>query len=158
MNRSARKIAQRRRELGWTQKKLAEYLGIDPISVSRWERGLTNPGPGAATRLRCWFDSDGTDTDSFVRGEAGLSDSSRTPGLDPAIAELVRIVGTEETLYVLRERALLRRAASAVCFPVDPATRLREVDQARREQTELIDRVTITRVDDNVRRAGTITK
>jgi len=158
MNRSARKIAQRRSELGWTQKKLAEYLGVDSISVSRWEHGLTKPGPGAATRLRRWFDSDGTDTDSFVRGEAGLSDSSRTPGLNPAIAELVRIVGTEETLHVLRERALLRRAAPAARFPVDPATRLREVDQARREQTELIDRVTITSMGDNVGRAGAITK
>jgi len=32
-----------RRSAGMTQKQLADRLGVEPITVSRWERGVTTP-------------------------------------------------------------------------------------------------------------------
>jgi transcriptional regulator with XRE-family HTH domain len=37
------KIAFSRRRLGLTQENLAKTLGIDPVTVYRWERGLSAP-------------------------------------------------------------------------------------------------------------------
>lgn len=34
-----------RLELGFTQARLAEYMGVDPMTISRWERGVTKPSP-----------------------------------------------------------------------------------------------------------------
>lgn len=39
----ARLIKDRRLEQPWTQRQLASKLGIDPITISRWERGQTTP-------------------------------------------------------------------------------------------------------------------
>jgi len=147
MDRFRRQIARRRRELGWTQKRLAEYLGVDAMSVSRWERGVANPGPANAERLRQWLAGGGTRIAASAGVDRGFSVAGVAPRGYPAIAELVGIVGEDEALYVLRERALLKRAPSAARFPVDPAIRLAEVDRALREQTELIDRAAISRVD-----------
>lgn len=33
-------LKRRRKELGLTQLRLAALLGVDPITVSRWERGV----------------------------------------------------------------------------------------------------------------------
>lgn len=41
-----------RRRLGLTQKELAEALGVDQVTVSRWERGVDAPRPGRLARLR----------------------------------------------------------------------------------------------------------
>ncbi len=122
---------------------LAEHLGVDPMSVSRWERGATAPGPGTAKRLH-WLLEGGRRN---VASKVSLSERRRPDtdaGLYPAIAELVRIVGTDVSLRVLRERALLDRPPTATRFPVDPAVRLEEVDRALREQTQVIERSTIT--------------
>jgi transcriptional regulator with XRE-family HTH domain len=36
---------------GWTQARLAKEMGTDPVTVSRWERGVSRPRPGARKRL-----------------------------------------------------------------------------------------------------------
>ena len=41
-----RKIAERRKALGWTQAEFAERLGVDTITVSRFERGSSLPSLG----------------------------------------------------------------------------------------------------------------
>lgn len=38
-----RQIAERRRAIGWTQEELAERLGVDAETVSRFERGAAVP-------------------------------------------------------------------------------------------------------------------
>jgi transcriptional regulator with XRE-family HTH domain len=40
-----RRLAERRKALGYSQEALAEKLGIDRTTVSRWERGHTDPYP-----------------------------------------------------------------------------------------------------------------
>lgn len=37
--------------MGWTQLQLAVELGTDPVTVSRWERGVAHPRPAAMRRL-----------------------------------------------------------------------------------------------------------
>ena len=36
-------FARRRRMIGWTQQNFAAAVGVDPDTVSRWERGLSEP-------------------------------------------------------------------------------------------------------------------
>jgi len=45
-----RLVAQRLRRR-WTQQEVAERLGTTPGNVSRWERGITSPGPYFRSRL-----------------------------------------------------------------------------------------------------------
>lgn len=41
-----------RMKLGLTQLEFAERLGVDPVTVSRWERGVSTPqGRGVRARL-----------------------------------------------------------------------------------------------------------
>lgn len=36
---------------GWTQQDLADELGTDAVTISRWERGVTHPRTGVRVRL-----------------------------------------------------------------------------------------------------------
>lgn len=45
-------IKEFRRQRGWTQWDLAEKLGVDQGTVSRWERGIETPRPATSARLR----------------------------------------------------------------------------------------------------------
>lgn len=40
-----------RREQGWSQADLADRLGTDPVTVSRWERGASRPRPSHERKL-----------------------------------------------------------------------------------------------------------
>ncbi len=44
-------LAQRRRAAGYSQEQLAERLGIERSTVSRWERGETEPQPWFRPKL-----------------------------------------------------------------------------------------------------------
>jgi len=46
-----RRLAERRKALGYSQEVLAEKLGIDRTTVSRWERGHTDPYPHIRPQL-----------------------------------------------------------------------------------------------------------
>jgi DNA-binding transcriptional regulator YiaG len=46
---TAKEIIELRSQLGWSQKKLADHIGIEVMTVSRWERGLHQP-KGASIR------------------------------------------------------------------------------------------------------------
>jgi transcriptional regulator with XRE-family HTH domain len=45
-------VAQARRCLGLTQEALAEKIGVDPVTVYRWEKGLSVPPAKTLQRLR----------------------------------------------------------------------------------------------------------
>jgi len=49
--RLGQRIAERRKLLGWTQDQLAERLGVDAETVSRFERGVTVPALVTLDRL-----------------------------------------------------------------------------------------------------------
>jgi len=49
---NARQLKQRRRELRLTQSELAALLHVDPMTVSRWERGRHTVKEAVALALR----------------------------------------------------------------------------------------------------------
>jgi transcriptional regulator with XRE-family HTH domain len=53
-----------RRSAGLTQKQLADDLGVESVTVSRWERGVTTP---SLPRLRRVAELTGTTTSDLVR-------------------------------------------------------------------------------------------
>lgn len=59
------RIAKARREKGLTQSRLAQLVGVEPHTVSRWERGQQSP-TAHADKLA---DALGVSLDWLVRGE-----------------------------------------------------------------------------------------
>src|SRR6266699_2409122 len=49
------KLAQARIERDFTQAKVAEYVGVDVITVCRWERGSTQPYPRHVKKVCDFF-------------------------------------------------------------------------------------------------------
>jgi DNA-binding XRE family transcriptional regulator len=46
-----RAFAERREIVGHTQETLAEFVGVQPTTVGRWERGETSPMPSFRPKL-----------------------------------------------------------------------------------------------------------
>ena len=86
-----------RRSLGLTQKQLAVELGVESITVSRWERGVTTP---SLPRLRRIAEIT----------ETAVSDLVRAP--DAATAHAVELAALREELAETRE--LVDRVARAL--------------------------------------------
>ena len=83
-----------RRSAGLTQKQLAERLGVEPITVSRWEREVTTPSLPRLRRI-----AEVTETT--------VSDLVRAP--DAATAHAVELAALREELAETRE--LVERVA-----------------------------------------------
>jgi transcriptional regulator with XRE-family HTH domain len=129
-----------RRARGWTQAELAERLGVDVMTVSRWERKLSSPR--ASTREA--IEGLASTAEPPARAAARRSSATANGGDEYAgIDELVRIVGVVPALRALRRLVLLRTASVSRPFPVEATARLREVESALREQLDLISRARI---------------
>lgn len=50
-------IANRRKDLGWTQATLAERMGMEPESISRFERGATLPSLASLEQLAAFLNT-----------------------------------------------------------------------------------------------------
>jgi transcriptional regulator with XRE-family HTH domain len=50
---TATQLQRLRKRLGWSQERLAEALGVHPMTVSKWERGAQPIPKMAATAIRC---------------------------------------------------------------------------------------------------------
>jgi len=145
------KIRRLRRQYGWTQRELAGQLQVDSVTVSRWERGVTVPRPGVMRSLERLL----TRPSPGQRAPVSVSSGQKSAGVDsprapawqfsqePSIDELVQLIGVDAARSALRTVALRARAARPVEFAADPATRLREVESALREQSDLISRARI---------------
>ncbi len=68
-----RAIAYLRKRAGYTQRDLADRIGISDKAVSKWERGLGLPEIGYLRKLSILLD---TDTDSLLTGDVVHHDSS----------------------------------------------------------------------------------
>ncbi len=77
-----------RRSVGLTQKQLAEELGVESITVSRWERGVTAPSLARLRRIA-------------EITETTVSDLVRAP--DAATAHAVELAALREELAETRE-------------------------------------------------------
>ncbi len=86
-----------RRGAGLTQKQLAAELGVEAITVSRWERGVTSP---SLPRLRRIAEFTGTTVSDLVRAP------------DASSAHAVELAALREELA--ETRALVDRVARAL--------------------------------------------
>ena len=86
-----------RRSVGLTQKQLAAELGVETITVSRWERGVTTPSLPRLRRIA-------------ELTETTVSDLVRAP--DAATAHAVELAALREELAETRE--LVNRIARSL--------------------------------------------
>ena len=54
---AAKRVLKLRQQVGWTQARLAEHLGVTQATVNRWERGRKTPSPLAAGLIERLEDS-----------------------------------------------------------------------------------------------------
>jgi transcriptional regulator with XRE-family HTH domain len=75
LERTARiRLVEERKNRGWSQRELADYLGTTQHNVSRWEAGLTTPGPYFRTRLCTLFGLSAHEL-LFLEGNARASEA-----------------------------------------------------------------------------------
>jgi transcriptional regulator with XRE-family HTH domain/energy-coupling factor transporter ATP-binding protein EcfA2 len=75
-------LKQAREERGWSQKDVAEQIGTDPKTVSRWERGVAYPSPYFRQKLAELFQKSLRELDLLNSGESKVEDD------DPPISTL----------------------------------------------------------------------
>jgi transcriptional regulator with XRE-family HTH domain len=76
------RIREARASKGWKQRELASEVEVEPITVSRWERGATTPDLDV---LRLVADATGKPLSYFVAGE---TDRAAGSGADTTIRKL----------------------------------------------------------------------
>jgi transcriptional regulator with XRE-family HTH domain len=76
------RIREARASKGWKQRELASEVEVEPITVSRWERGATTPDLDV---LRLVADATGKPLSYFVAGDEG---EVATPAADSAVGKL----------------------------------------------------------------------
>lgn len=59
-------LARRRKALGYSQERLAEAVGVDRVTVGRWERGETGPQPHLRLRLAGILQTTADDLDDLL--------------------------------------------------------------------------------------------
>lgn len=95
-----------RRSAGLTQKQLAEELGVESITVSRWERGVTTP---SLPRLRRIAELTETTVSDLVRApDAASAHALELTALREELAETRAIV--DRVARVLEQLARTRSA------------------------------------------------
>lgn len=100
-------IAQQRRQLGMTQRELAEHLHVTDRAVSKWERGCSYPDVTLLEPLAAALE---------VSVEALLTGHQREPEALDAVQAVLAISGEEKKLRLARRRrtALVAIAAALV--------------------------------------------
>jgi tetratricopeptide (TPR) repeat protein/transcriptional regulator with XRE-family HTH domain len=108
------RLAEARAQHQWSQQDVADRIGTTYLNVSRWERGLTKPGPYFRNKLCSLFgkseqelDLDSTEASSSPLHAETASASVETL-LDPAIPlqPAIRLVGRDAELTRLTKRLL----------------------------------------------------
>jgi transcriptional regulator with XRE-family HTH domain len=89
------RIRQARAAKGWKQKNLAAEVEVEPITVSRWERGATTPDLDV---LRLVAEATGRPLSYFVSDDESPALETRVETLEQSLARL------EQKLDLLLER------------------------------------------------------
>ncbi len=98
----------------WSQQDVADHIGTTHLNVSRWERGLTKPGPYFRSKLCSLFGKSEQELDlasnpaSSSPPHAETTSASIETLLDPAIPlqPAIRLVGRDTELARLKKRLL----------------------------------------------------
>ena len=104
------KLTQARTEHKWSQQDVADLIGTTGLNVSRWERGITRPGPYFRAKLCKLF---GKDPQELDLGPAPAPSEPATPPSTPneplydgaiPLRPPTRLVGRENELAQLKQR------------------------------------------------------
>jgi tetratricopeptide (TPR) repeat protein/transcriptional regulator with XRE-family HTH domain len=104
------KLTQARTEHKWSQQDVADLIGTTGLNVSRWERGITRPGPYFRAKLCKLF---GKDPQELDLGPALAPSEPATPPSTPneplydgaiPLRPPTRLVGRENELAQLKQR------------------------------------------------------
>ncbi len=104
------KLTQARTERKWSQQDVADLIGTTGLNVSRWERGITRPGPYFRAQLCKLF---GKDPQELDLGPAPAPSEPATPSSTPneplydsaiPLRPSTRLVGRENELAQLKQR------------------------------------------------------
>lgn len=95
------RIAKRRKALGLTQANLAERIGVDPESVSRFERGKHLPSLPTLANIAAQL---GTPVAALMPGETGTED---LPGAVRPLLDALAGLGEEDRLFAIRSAEAL---------------------------------------------------
>ncbi len=130
-----RHLAERRRALGFSQETLAQQLGVDRTTVSRWERGETEPLPWIRPRLCRTIQVPADALTALLAAEpdgGGQQGSTRLPA-----AAGVPGIEQEEDLDDMRRRELLGLlSAGGVLLAISPAARPGDHDKEQAGQSQ----------------------
>jgi tetratricopeptide (TPR) repeat protein/transcriptional regulator with XRE-family HTH domain len=102
----ARLLRQARREHSWSQARLAEHLSTDPMTISRWERGLTLPTPYLREKLCQLFAKTPQEFGLLDAEEPPLSASLPSFLIDPLLPTRGLLVGREQLVGEIKQRLL----------------------------------------------------
>jgi putative transcriptional regulator len=86
---NAKQLSDLRKKLGLSQAQLAQLLGVHPLTISKWERGLLNPTPHQVELLH-----------SFAKARK----AQRSIGEE--VGELLLTAGVVVALYALLDAAI----------------------------------------------------
>jgi DNA-binding XRE family transcriptional regulator/tetratricopeptide (TPR) repeat protein len=104
-------LAARRQSVGHTQETLAEFVGVEPTTVGRWERGETCPQPWCRPKLAQGLSVSVEELDSMLAGGqpakaaptvAVAGEASNDPERDLVLSAPWNHRGTVESAVVLR--------------------------------------------------------
>ena len=82
------KLIEARLQRKLSQQQLAERIGTNYVNVSRWERGITRPGPYFRRKLSQLFGKTEEELDLALSGETNISPSN-TPTSKPVAVDVV---------------------------------------------------------------------
>lgn len=103
------RLTEARIERNWSQQDVADHIGTTHLNVSRWERGITKPGPYFRSRLCSLFGKSEQELDlasTPSSSAAGSALASSEALYDPAIPlqPAIRLVGRDDELTYLKQR------------------------------------------------------
>ena len=84
------RIRARRKKIGVKSKELAEYLGVSPVTVSRWEHSRCNPSLEQVGRIARFL---GCSTDYLILGEGGENDVIER--IRDVICRILNVIGRD---------------------------------------------------------------
>jgi tetratricopeptide (TPR) repeat protein/transcriptional regulator with XRE-family HTH domain len=106
------RLTEARTERNWSQQDVADRIGTTNLNVSRWERGITKPGPYFRGRLCSLFSKSEQELDlastpsssAAVPADSGSSGAIFDPTIPPRPA--IQLVGRENELNSLKKRLM----------------------------------------------------
>ncbi len=106
------RLTEARTEHKWSQQDVADRIGTTHLNVSRWERGITKPGPYFRSRLCSLFGKSEQELDlastpaSSAAIPADSASASSVALYDPTIPlqPAIRLVGRDDELNYLKQR------------------------------------------------------